>query len=165
MEPQNHSITKRTAHYSETQYIHCTYDTKEPPNHRTTVVVELEHLALNYGTAEPQHKTKNWRMHITQRHNSYTVLTIRRNHRTKVVVGLEDLALNYGTAEPQHNISHRTAHDTETQYLHGTYHTYSSEGQRNQSYCWTRAPSPRLWNSRSTTLEKRTITQRCHTKT
>ena len=70
------------------------------------------------------------------------------------MVGLEDLALNYGTAEPQHNILHRTAHDTETQYLHGTYHTYSTEAQLNQSYCWTRATSPRLWNSRSTTLEK-----------
>ena len=106
MEPQNHhNIIKRTTHYLQTQYIHCTYDTKEPPNHR----------------------------------------------------GLEDLALNYGTAEPQHNISHRTAHDTETQYLHGTYHTYSTEAQLNQSYCWTRAPSPRLWNSRSTTLEKETL--------
>ena len=70
-----------------------------PSNHRTKVVVELEHLALNYGTAEPQHYKKNCTL---QRHNTYTVLTIPRNHRTKVMVKLENLALNYGTAEPQH---------------------------------------------------------------
>ena len=70
-----------------------------PRNHRTKVVVELENLALNYGTAEPQHYKKNCTLH---RHNTYTVLTIPRNHRTKVVVELEHLALNYGTAEPQH---------------------------------------------------------------
>ena len=64
-------------------------------------MVELEHLALNYiETAEPQHYQNE--LHITQRHNTYTVLTILRNHRTKVVVELENLALNYGTAEPQH---------------------------------------------------------------
>ena len=62
-------------------------------------MVELENLALNYGTAEPHHYRNNWTLH---RHNTYTVLTIPRNHRTKVVVELENLALNYGTAEPQH---------------------------------------------------------------
>ena len=25
-------IKQRTAHYTETQFIHCAYDTKEPPN-------------------------------------------------------------------------------------------------------------------------------------
>ena len=50
---------------------------------------------------EPQnHKIKK-ELHITQKNNAYTVLTILRNHRTKVVVELENLALNYGTAEPQ----------------------------------------------------------------
>ena len=67
--------------------------------HRTKVVAELENLALNYGTAEPQHYKKNCTLH---RHNTNTVVTIPRNHRTKVVVELENLALNYGTAEPQH---------------------------------------------------------------
>ena len=62
-------------------------------------MVELEHLALNYGTAEPQHCKNNCTLH---RHNTYTVLTIPRNHRTKVVAELENLALNYGAAEPQH---------------------------------------------------------------
>ena len=61
---------------------------------------ELENLALNYGTEEPQHCKK--KMHITQGQNTYNVLTVPRNHRTKVVVELENLALNYGTAEPQH---------------------------------------------------------------
>ena len=50
-----------------------------------------------------------------------------------------------------HNIIKRTAHYTETQYIHST---YSTEALLNQSYCWTRAPSPQLWNSRSTALEK-----------
>ena len=54
-------------------------------------MVELENLALNYGTAEPQHYKKNCTL---QRHNTYTVLTILRNHRTKVVVELEHLALD-----------------------------------------------------------------------
>ena len=47
------------------------------------------------------HKIKK-ELHITQKNNTYTVLTILRNHRTKVVVELENPALNYGTAEPQH---------------------------------------------------------------
>ena len=58
-------------------------------------MLELENLALNYGTAEPQHYKKNYTLH---RHNTYTVLTIPRNHRTKVKVELENVALNCGTA-------------------------------------------------------------------
>ena len=54
-------------------------------------MVELENLALNYGTAEPQHYKKNCTLHG---HNTYTVVTIPRNYRTKVVVELEHLALN-----------------------------------------------------------------------
>ena len=51
MEPQNHNIIKRTAHYTAR---HNTYTVLTiPRNHRTIVVVELEYLALNYGTAEP----------------------------------------------------------------------------------------------------------------
>ena len=50
-----------------------------------------------------------------------------------------------------HSITKRTAHHTGTQYLHCT---YSTEAQLNQSSYWTRAPSPQLWISRSTTLEK-----------
>ena len=49
-------------------------------------------------------------LHITQRHNTYTVLTILRNHRTKVVSELKNLALNYGTAEPQHYKKNCTLH-------------------------------------------------------
>ena len=97
MELQNHNITKRTAHYNTLRHNTHTVLTI-PRNHRTKVMVELENLALNYGTAEPQHSKKQ--LHITQRHNVYTVLTIPRNHRTKVVSELENLALNYGTAEP-----------------------------------------------------------------
>ena len=68
-------------------------------------MVELENLALNYGTAEPQHYKKNCTLHG---HNTYTVLMILRNYRTKVVVELEHLALNYGTAEPQSKTRNRT---------------------------------------------------------
>ena len=78
-----------------------------PRNHRTKVMAALENLALNYGTAEPQHYKKKCTLH---RHNTYTVLTIPRNHRTKVVVELEHLALNYGTAEPQHKTKNCTLH-------------------------------------------------------
>ena len=70
-------------------------------------MVELENLALNYETAEPQQHKKNCTL---QRHNTYTVLTIPRNHRAKVVVELENLALNYGTAEPQHYKENCTLH-------------------------------------------------------
>ena len=70
-------------------------------------MVELENLALNYGTAEPQHYKKNCTLH---RHNTYTVVRIPRNYRTKVVVELEHLALNYGTAEPQHYKKNSTLH-------------------------------------------------------
>ena len=95
MERQNHKIKKEL----DITERHNTYTLLTiPRNHRTKVVMELENLALNYGTAEPQHK-KNCTLH---RHNKYTVLTILRNHRTKVVVELENLVLNYGTAEPQH---------------------------------------------------------------
>ena len=73
-------------------HTHCTFNTEQPQP-------QLENLALNYGTTEPQHYKKNCTLH---RHNTYTVLTIPRNYRTKVVVELENLALNYGTAEPQH---------------------------------------------------------------
>ena len=49
-------------------------------------------------------------LHITQTHNTYTVLTILRNHRTKVVEELENLALNYGTEEPQPYQNNCTLH-------------------------------------------------------
>ena len=49
-------------------------------------------------------------LHITQRHNTYTVLTILRNHRTKVMEELENLALNYGTEEPQYYKKKCTLH-------------------------------------------------------
>ena len=72
-------------------------------------MVELENLALNSGTAEPQHYKKNCTL---QRHNTYTVLTIPRNYRTKVVVELKHLP---STMEPQnHNIVETTAHYTDT---------------------------------------------------
>ena len=51
---------------------------------------------------EPQNHNIKKELHITQRHNTYTVLTLLRNHRTKVMEELENLALNYGTEEPQH---------------------------------------------------------------
>ena len=44
-------------------------------------------------------------LHMTQRHNTYTVLTILtvlRHNLTKAIAGLEHLALDYGTAEVQH---------------------------------------------------------------
>ena len=46
MEPQNHNIKQRTPHYTETQYIHCTHDTEEPPNQsrgRTRGTGEVQH--------------------------------------------------------------------------------------------------------------------------
>ena len=95
MEPQNHKI-KKELHITQKNNTYTVLTILR--NHRTKVMVELENLALNYGTAEPQHKTKN----CTLRRDTYTVLTILRNHRTKVVAELENLALNYGTAEPQH---------------------------------------------------------------
>ena len=90
-----------------------------PRNHRTKVVVELENLALTYGTAEPQHYKKNCT--LQRRHSTYTVLTIVRNHRTKVVVELEYLALNYGTAEPQHYKQNCTLHRETIHTLYSRY--------------------------------------------
>ena len=105
MELQNHKIKKRTAHYTQTQYIHCTYNTEEPPNQSHGRTREPSPKLWNRRTTALQKK-----MHITQGQNTYDVLTILRNHRTKVVVELENLALNYGTAEPQHYTKNCTLH-------------------------------------------------------
>ena len=88
MEPQNHKI-KKELHITQKNTTYTVLTILR--NHRTKVVVELENLPLNYGTAEPQHYKKNCTL---QRHNTYTVLMILRNHRTKVVVELEHLALD-----------------------------------------------------------------------
>ena len=96
MELQNHSIKQRTAHYTETQHIHCTYDTEEPLNQSRGRTREPSPWLWNHRTTALQKE-----LHITQRHNTYSVLKILRNHWTKVVVELENLALNYETAEPQ----------------------------------------------------------------
>ena len=52
MEPQNHNI-KKEMHITQKNTTYTVLTIQR--NHRTTVVVELEYLALNYGTAEPQH--------------------------------------------------------------------------------------------------------------
>ena len=96
MKQQKHSLLQRTTQYTDTKCIHIVLSI--PSNQKKKVTVELEHLALNYGTTEPQHYKKNCTLH---RHNTYIALTIPSNHQTKVVVELEHLALNYGTAEPQ----------------------------------------------------------------
>ena len=77
MKKQKHSLLQRTTQYTDTQCIHIALSIRS--NHKIKVMVELEHLALNYGTTEPQHYKKNY-MYTLQRHNTYTVLTIPRNH-------------------------------------------------------------------------------------
>ena len=61
MKQQKHSLLQRTTQYTDTQCIHIALSIRS--NHKTKVTVELEHLALNYGTTEPQHYKKNCTLH------------------------------------------------------------------------------------------------------
>ena len=69
MELQNHKIKKKK-HIKERQNTYTVLTILR--GHRTKVVVELENLALNYGTAEPQHKTKNSTLHRDTIHTLYS---------------------------------------------------------------------------------------------
>ena len=74
MELQNNNITKRTAHYTETQYIHCTHDTEELPKqsrgrtrapspYGTTAlqkelhITETQYIHCTYDTKEPPNQS------------------------------------------------------------------------------------------------------------
>ena len=130
MEPQNHSIRQRTAHYTDT--IHTLYiryrGTTEPKSWQNQRTQPL--------TMEPQNHNNIQRTANSQRHNTYSVLTILRNHRTKVMEELENLALNYGTEEPQHYKNNCTLHRDTIHKLYlqyrGTTEPKSWQNQRTQ---------------------------------